>query len=139
MQFPHRREISVLFGQLFKWGFLSGFSFFLNIGLLFTIHEFIGLSEEVAFALSLLTVFLANFIILRNYIFKTGESNWKRQFIYFFYASLCFRILEYLLFLILHSWFRTYYLLAAIIILGLSSISKFLFYRSFVFRKEFSG
>jgi len=138
MQSPHRREISVLFGQLFKWGFLSGFSFLLNIGLLFTIHEIIGLSEEVAFALSLLTVFLANFIILRNYIFKTGESNWKRQFIYFFYSSLCFRIFEYLLFLILHSWFRTYYLLAAIIILGLSSISKFLFYRSFVFRKEFS-
>lgn len=136
MQFRKPSAISVLFIQFLKWGILSGFSFFLNIGLLFSLHEFLGLSAEIAFALSLLTVFLANFFILRYYIFKSGETNWKYQFIYFFYASICFRVLEYSFFLILHSWFGIYYLLTAIIILGLSSISKFLFYRSFVFHKE---
>ncbi len=117
-----------------KFGGLSGFSFIVNIGVTFFCHEYIGLHEELSYAIALVTVLVTNFLGLRYAVFKAQKSKPGRQFLYFVLSSIGFRVVEYIIFIIIHSWLGLYYLLAIVLISIVFTVLKFFFYGSTLFK-----
>ncbi len=115
------------------FGLLGVASFSLNLGLSALLHEMIGASTELSFGISLTVVFIVNFLACRYLIFDAAGGNPLRQLIAFALSSLVFRGMEYVAFLLLHTVIGIHYLAAITAVLGVSAISKFLFYRGAVF------
>lgn len=99
-------------------------------------HEIFRLDEETAYLIALIITFGVNFLGARFYVYKSTYMPMGRQLGAFLLSSLGFRGLEYAAFLILHSLLGMYYLLASILIMTISFICKFLFYRSTIFKAE---
>ncbi len=118
------------------FGLLGLVSFTLNLGLSALLHELLGVSEELSFGVSLMVVFVVNFLACRYLIFDAAGGNLARQLIAFTLSSLAFRGMEYVAFLLLHSLVGVHYLIAITAVLGVSMIGKFLFYRGAVFVKQ---
>lgn len=132
-----RRRLSpTVVRDMARWVGLSAFSFGLTVGITALCHEVIGWSEETGYALALVTAFLANFVAMRHVVFGDRAERLGRQFAAFLTASICFRTLEYWAFLLLHTLLGVHYLLTIIAVQGTSSVIKFAFYRSVVFRKK---
>ena len=119
---------------LIRFGALGGTTFATNISLTAFLHQGLGLSAEVAFALSLGTVLIISFFACRYWIFKTGsERDPRHQALLFFLSTLAFRGAEYLGFLLLHTVFGIHYLTAVAAILITTFFAKFFYYRDAVF------
>lgn len=117
--------------------FLLGvLSFFLTLGLTAFFHEMVALPEEGAYFCAILVVFLVNFSGARYFVFNADGKPIVKQFLQFVVSSLFFRGGEFLAFLLLHSLLGMYYLLATVIVMTVSFIGKFMFYRSRVFNHE---
>lgn len=97
------------------------------------LHEVAHAPEELAYAVALATLFVINFFVARHYVYEAADGGAKGQFTRFLASSASFRLLEYLGFLILHSWLGVHYLIAAPVVQVTSFVAKFLFYRAFVF------
>jgi putative flippase GtrA len=108
---------------------MSGLSFLVNSGLTIFVHEILGAPTEFAFALALLTVFIMNFYLLRYYVYQGADNPAGQQFLEYASSAISFRGLEYLSFLLLHTWFDYEYKLVLVSILLISSIVKFLWYQ----------
>ncbi len=113
---------------------MSGVSFGLNLGITAVGHEWLGLSEELAFFLSIATLMVINFLAYRYLIFEDSEGSVAEQAIRFLATAIGFRSAEYLTFLAVHTWLGVHYLLAVTGVLGFSFVAKFLFFGRFVFR-----
>lgn len=114
----------------------------ISIGLTALLHEVFHASEELAYAVTLATVFVINFFVSRHFIYDASGGSPTRQFTGFLFSSASFRLLEYASFLLLHSWLGLYYLAAVIIVQVSSFLGKFSFYRAFIFvggRREEPG
>lgn len=120
------------FGEVSRYTQLAVFSAALNLGLPVLLHEWIGLSERVAVALSLTTAFVVNFAVARGYVFRAGGPMGP-QVLRFAAASAGFRVAEYAGFLLLHTILGLHYVLALGAVLVVSFGVKFVFYRAFVF------
>jgi putative flippase GtrA len=119
---------------LIRFGAVGGATFTTNIGLTAFLHQGLGISAEVAFALSLGTILIISFFACRYWIFKTGsEGDPKHQALLFLLSTLAFRGTEYLGFLLLHTVFGVHYLVAVAAILVTTFFAKFFFYRDAVF------
>lgn len=116
-----------------KFGLLSITSFVVNIGLTVFLHEVIGLVEEVAYPISLIVVFLINFVSLRHFVYDARSGSIRKQFATFLLSSLGFRGSEYLTFLLIHTWIGIRYTIAIVAISTTSAFVKFFYYKIFVF------
>lgn len=115
---------------------MSGVSFVVNLGLTHGLHEVLGASAELAFLISLATVMVMNFLACRYFIFDAREGDFRGQAVRFLMSALLFRGVEYLAFLVIHTWLGVHYLLAIAGVLGASFVTKFLFFGRFVFRSR---
>jgi putative flippase GtrA len=125
---------------LVRFGALGAVTFATNVGLTVFLHEVMRLSEEFAFALSLVTVFSISFVACRYIVFENAwEGDPRNQVFLFLVSSLGFRGIEYVMFLLLHSLLGIYYLVALTTVLIVSFFAKFLYYRRAVFVAAVGG
>ena len=117
-----------------RYLFVTGLSFITNLGLTVFLTEALTLPAEVSFAIALITVFVMNFLFMRYYIYVNQEGSATHQFIMYTFSAIGFRGLEYIAFLILHSWLGIQYAVAIIEIQICSSLFKFFYYKVVVFR-----
>ena len=120
-------------GPLFRFLQMSGFSFLLNLGLTILLHEVFRLPTELAYAIALLNALVTNFLMMRWYVFSNSGQPLVRQASGFVAASMLFRGLEYLAFLLLHTILGVAYILAIVFVMGVAFVAKFFFYRQCVF------
>lgn len=111
-------------------------SFLLTLGATAFFHELANLAEETAYLLAILIVFVCNFFGARIYVFESRHKPILKQFTQFAGSSLLFRGAEYLAFILLHTLLGLYYLLATVIVMTVSFICKYLFYKTRVFTRE---
>ena len=112
---------------------LSGISLCVNVGLTTLLHEIAHVREELAFLAALVAAFLCNFVGMRYFVYRAASADVMPQLARFLASSLGFRGAEYAAFLLLHTVFGVYYLLACAAILVTSFVSKYFFYRVAVF------
>lgn len=117
---------------------LSGFSLCLNLLLTIGLHEWFGVPEEAAFMVALLTVFGTNFVGLRYFVYPDSELSWGQQLGGYVTSSVGFRGLEYIAFLLAHSWLGCPYRLTVIAVLIVSYLAKQLVHRHLVFHAKTS-
>ena len=85
-------------------------------------------------AISLATVFVMNFFVIRLFVFRSNSSI-VAEFYRFFTISIGFRVSEYLLFLFAFKTIGINYIFALILALGISFMGKFVVHRTFVFNQ----
>lgn len=109
------------------------FNLALNLGLMAFLHEVLGAPEELAYAVSLITIFVINFFVSRFYVYEAADGGAAGQLGRFLATAVVFRSAEYAAFLALHTGLGVQYLLAAFGIQVTSFLVKFLAFRFFVF------
>jgi putative flippase GtrA len=133
LQRLHRR-----YGQKFRRvvGFLlnGGVSFGSHLFWVWLFHEKFHVAEEGAVLISFCLLTLQNFLVLRYLVFRpTHPEPLLNTFLRYALSISVFYLIEFVLFLALHSWLHIEYLWVTaglrILILGL----KFLFYDTKVF------
>lgn len=112
---------------------VSTVGFPLNLGITVFTHEVLDASEELSFAIALVTVFFFNFACSRYIIFRATNGDPRRQLLRYALFSAMFRLAEYVAFLLVRSLFDTQYVIAAVFVLGTSFLLKFHFYGNVVF------
>ncbi|MGD8451832.1 MAG: GtrA family protein [Phycisphaerae bacterium] len=111
-----------------------------NFGLAIFLHEVVHFSAELAYGLSLITVFVMNFFIMRHFIFAGGRAGHPgRQLALHAAAAVGFRGGEYLAFLGLHTVLGLYYIWAMITVQTASFFAKYVFYGTVVFGSRASS
>jgi putative flippase GtrA len=118
-----------------RFALLGGSSFALNFGITVGLHQVAGVREEIAFAVALATVFTMNFLGMRHFVYPGEHRSAGRQLVLFAISSASFRALEYLAFLVLHTWLRLPYTLVLVVVLGASFVAKYGFYKVWVFAR----
>lgn len=116
-----------LFGQLARYGVLTLVSACVTVGLPILLHEFGHLTPPHAAAIAFVTAFFVNFFSLRRLVFRSGRGA-RRDLGTYILSSLVFRSAEYAAFLALDAA-GVYYIVALLIVLTVSAITKFLWYR----------
>jgi putative flippase GtrA len=120
--------------KLFRFGAIGGVGFVVNFGLTAFLHEIVGLSAELAFAVALVVVFFGNFLSCRYLVFDATADDPKKQLLHYAFASFGFRFAQWSSFVVLHRWLGVPYLLAVAVVLVSWFLIKFSVYRAFVFR-----
>ena len=125
----------ILRARYFRWGVNSVASFVVNLGMTVFLHEFMGAEPATAYAVALFTVFLMNFVFFRYYVFVQPEPMpWRTQFATYAASAVGIRLLEYLTFLLVHMVGGIQYVIAIVMIQGVSFVAKYFFYGRLVFR-----
>lgn len=119
--------------RLVRFAVTGGLAFGLNLSITVSLRELLGVSEELAFAVALVTVFLFTFASCRYFIFAGVGGSVRRQLVLFAVSSLGFRCAEYVGFLVLHSAIGVGYIVAVVAVLAVSFVSKFVYYKAVVF------
>ncbi len=119
-----------------KFLFLGIASFVLTLVATAFFHEVIRFSEETAYLIAIIIAFICNFFGARFYVFESRSKPLLKQFVQFVGSSLFFRGAEYLAFILLHTVMGVYYLLATCIVMTVSFVCKYLFYRTRVFNHD---
>ena len=121
------------FARFFRFAAMGSLGLGLNVGITAFVHEVLGVSEELAFAVALACVVSFHFLSGRYVIYGAAAGDPKRQLLRFGLATGGFRGAEYLGFLVLHTLVGVPYLAVIVIVLGSSFIAKFVFYGRVVF------
>ncbi len=119
--------------SLLRYCLVGAGNFGLSLGLTAFLHEILGAPEELAFGVTLVTLFVINFFVSRHYVYQASDGSARRQFGRFLVSAASFRALEYGAFLLVHTVLGVYYLAAVVAVQVTSFFGKFLFYRAFVF------
>ena len=126
-------EINYDLEKTIKQGILfilaTGIGFAINIGLTAFLHEILGIPPGIAFAVALACAYAVNFFNNRKWVFASDAAA-VPQVARFLSVSLVFRLLEYLVFILLYGTFGMYYLFAV-----LASLFSFYFLKFFVYKK----
>jgi putative flippase GtrA len=132
-----RRQVGrVLRSSAFRFLIQSGLSFGLNLGLTVGLTEGLGVREEAAFAIALFIVFVFNFVAGRYFVYRAREGDVGRQLMLFAVASFSFRGLEYMSFLVLHTWLGVLYPVAIVATLCVSVVVKYFTLKLVVFTQR---
>ena len=118
--------------QGIRYLLMTGLSAGITLGLPILLHEGFDVNEEIAVSLALGTSFLINFVTIRVFVFRSIGAP-RTELLRFGLTSAGFRIVEYLLFLCLHTLLDLFYVLALGIVLVVSLALKFYCYRVLVF------
>ncbi len=127
------RTALTLWSRLVRFAVTGGLAFALNLSITVSMHELLGVSEELAFAVALVTVFVFTFASCRYFIFPGVGGSMRRQIVLFAVSSLGFRCAEYVAFLVVHSVIGVGYVVAVVAVLAVSFVSKFIYYTAVVF------
>ena len=122
--------------SVLRFGTLSVASFSFNLGLTILLHEWIGLTTTISFALAVIFVYVFNFLAMRFYVFPANADSGPsvvKQATAFLLTSAAFRGWDYGLFLLMHVVFGLYYIATIVIVSGLSFVLKYFFYKRWVF------
>ena len=131
------RVDTLLRARSFRWGVNTGLSFVVNLGLTIFLHESLGVTTSVAYAVALTTVFFMNFVLFHYYVFSQHEPKPLGQLFATYAASaIGFRLGEYAAFLLIHALVGLQYMLAIILVQGASFVLKYFFYGRVVFRER---
>lgn len=112
----------------------SAFIFGLNLGTTATLHEVVGLRQELAFGLSQGLVIVAGFLSLKYFVFSVAGGRGIHEFLVYLPSVLVFRTVEWFLFLLIATRGGVQYLLAIFLIQGTIFIGKYFYFRAKVFR-----
>ena len=126
------------FGEVSRYTQLAFASAGVTLGGPVLLHEWVGMTEPAAVAIALASAFVMNFFGARSYVFK-ANGFFTPQLLRFAAASAGFRIAEYVVFLVLHTVFGLFYVLALGVVLVVSTATKFVFYRTYVFTTTENG
>jgi len=122
--------------ELFRYGIATGLSATVTIGLPLLLHEVFAVPERIAVGIAFAAAFVLNFVTTRGYVFRsTGAA--RNELPRYVITSVCFRLGEYGLFLVLFQFGLVYYA-AQIIVVGLSLVLKFLTFKTFVYGRASS-
>ncbi len=133
---PNRRPSLV--AKLLRFGGVSALSLVLNVGGSWVLYGPLGWPPEAAYGLSLVVVFVVNFVLFRRWVFKADADDARRQFGGYLISSLSFRLGEYLAFLGLHGSLRLPPLPTILAISCVATVLKFLVFNGKVFRTRTS-
>lgn len=114
----------------------SGTIFALNLAVMVALHEWLGVSKNFAFAIAILTVIATGFLSLKYFVYQAPGGNIGREFLAYLPSVGMFALLQYLIFITLHDTAGVDYRIANICAQGTTFVSKFFFYRAFVFRRS---
>ena len=120
--------------RVVHFGLVGLVVFGVSLGLTVLLHEVIGLSEELAFGITLVIVLIGGFLANRHLVFDASAGNLRRQGAHYAVASLSFRGVQYLSFLALHTWLEIPYLPAIVIVLGFWFFIKYAYYGKRIFK-----
>ncbi len=123
-------------GTPVRYLLLSALSLSLTLGITAGLHEALGVSPEISFAVALGVVFLTNFASMRLWVFRGTHRPVVIQFMGFGLSSLSFRGLEYCLYLLLYRVVGIPYFAAAIATIGVSFVVKYVVYNSWLFSRR---
>ena len=104
----------------------------LSLGVTILMHEFVDLTERLAFVVALFAVFTFNLFALRLYVFRK-DGFLLTQAARYAYFSLAFRVGEFIIYLIFLE-IKIPYWVALTIVLMISNLVKYFVFRAFVFR-----
>ncbi len=120
--------------RITRFAALGAAGFVLNLVITVSLHEWLGVPEEFAFAVALAVVFVFSFLTSRYLIFAdAAQGDPKKQLLKFAIFSAGFRVSEYLGFLVLPTLLRLPYLPSIVAALGVSFLTKFFTYSTVVF------
>ena len=132
-------DLRKMAGQFARFGVSTGFSATMSFGLPIILHEWLGVAQKPSVAIGFATAYVGNIALLRLFVFRSTGS-WLGQLARYIPVNGCFRIVEYLGFVVLLDHFGLDYRLAMLAVLGTSSLIKFFAYRLiFLDRAERSG
>ncbi len=132
---PRRQRLRALAAESARYVVVAGISFLWVMGSSAALHELVGLSQQLAVALALVSALGINFTLLRLFVFPGQSTAIGSQLAATAAVSASFRGLEYLGFLLLNGPVGLHYLTATAAALLASSLAKFLIYRNIVFRR----
>jgi putative flippase GtrA len=115
--------------------FATGIGFGINIGLTAFLHELLGISPGISFAVALACAYIVNFFNNRKWVFSSDAEVFP-QTVRFLAVSLGFRLAEYLVFLLLYGALGLHYLAAVLISLFSFYFLKFFVYKEVVFTSK---
>lgn len=119
-------------GSAIRYVIATFASIAVSLGLPMLLVEVLAVNAEIAVAVGLVCTAVLNFLTLKYYVYRNIGA-WARQAIRFIMTSALFRVTEYLVFLLLHTFLGLNYMLALGTVLGASFLSKFFVYRVLVF------
>jgi putative flippase GtrA len=119
--------------KMFRFAAGGVLSSAVTLGVTALFREVFGIRESIAAAAGLASAMVVNFLFLRHVVFASGATPISRQLTMFLASNGVFRVLEYLGFLVVIGMLNVHYLLALIMVLGVSFLFKFLVYERFVF------
>ena len=102
--------------RLLRFGLVGLGIFAIALGLTALQHEVLGFSEELAFGITLVVVLVVGFLANRHLVFDASGGDVRHQSAHYAVASLVFRALQYLSFLVLHTWLGMAYPVAITIV-----------------------
>jgi len=124
--------------KLIRFGMSGLAGAFVNILTTAFLHEIFFISTRFAYAVGLAVATVLNFHLCRTKVFQSGGNAWL-QLIIFVFSSLLFRSMEFAAFMIQEMTINLPYLLAIIIIQGITFFIKFIYYRRLVFERLDNG
>lgn len=125
---PPQRSASDLLKSSWRFLFASAFSFCLTFATTLVAREIWGQSEQFAFGFAITVALVVNFLFLRFFIYGRSVAPLLPQIGIYLLSAPVFRLGEFLLFegcLLLKLDYR----LSTVLVLGLGSSLKFLYYR----------
>ena len=125
-------------GPFVRFGLVGVFSYTATVALTALCHEGLQLSESLSFAIALVLVFAANFLLCRHFVFKATQGSAVRQVRLYFLASVFFRSAEWLAFYLVQDVLELglHYVLTITIIKGGILCGKFVYFRTWVFLRR---
>ena len=124
------------FGAPVRFFLLGALSFSVNLGITAGLHEIVGVSPEVSFAIALVVAFCMNFALMRWWVFRGTARPILDQLMGFGVSSLFFRGLEYVGYIVLYRVAGLRYLVAAVAVLATSFTLKYVVYDTWLFSRE---
>jgi putative flippase GtrA len=116
----------------------SALSFVVNIGLTSFLHEVISMKPMWAYGISLIVLLCINFLLMRYWVYRKHlqPGTLQKQFVATALTSFGFRVSEWVFFVGLNEFLRVNYLLAMLIVMGISFLLKFFVYDRLIFNKK---
>lgn len=119
--------------QALRYLLASIVSFVANLGIVAGLHQGLDVLPWVAVAVAMATVTVMNFVFMRQYVFDGKDGHWPRQFVAFVASIAGFRVVEYVLFVVLNSVLGLPVMPVYAGVLVLSFVIKFVYFRTRVF------
>lgn len=119
--------------ELRRWAVVSILMFSFTFGSTVCFRELVGLAPELSFFITLTLAILGGFMLCRCYVYRAQDGSIGAQFLKYVSSVAAFRLLDFILFVLLVRVAQVWYPLAMAIILPVTSVIKFFAIKNLVF------